>query len=76
MLLSQYLKKQGRGSLSFIAKSASTHAPDVSRWAKGTRPVPIEKCVLIELATDGQVTRKDLRPSDWHLIWPELVESA
>jgi len=23
----------------------------------------------------NSATRKDLRPQDWHLIWPELVES-
>jgi len=25
-------------------------------------------------ATNGQVTRRDLRPADWHLIWPELLD--
>ena len=33
-----------------------------------------ELCVIIEKVTNGQVTRKDLRPDDWHLIWPELVK--
>lgn len=27
----------------------------------------------LELNTGGKVTRKELRPDDWHLIWPELV---
>ena len=26
----------------------------------------------IEKLTNGAVTRKDLRPDDWHEIWPEL----
>jgi len=26
-------------------------------------------------ATNGQVTRRDLRPADWHLIWPELADA-
>ncbi|MEN9316500.1 MAG: hypothetical protein RIS35_2893 [Pseudomonadota bacterium] len=30
-------------------------------------------CVQIERATSGAVRRWDLRPDDWHLIWPELV---
>lgn len=30
-------------------------------------------CVDIERATHGAVTRRDLRPDDWHRIWPELV---
>ena len=45
----------------------------VSQWGSGTRPVPIERCVPIERATLGKVTRKDLRPDDWHEIWPELA---
>lgn len=46
----------------------------VSQWRTGVRPIPIERCAAIEKATDGAVTRKDLRPDDWHLIWPELTE--
>ncbi|MDA8456024.1 helix-turn-helix domain-containing protein [Acidovorax sp. GBBC 3334] len=34
-------------------------------------PSPIN-CVAIEQATDGRVTRQDLRPHDWASIWPEL----
>ena len=30
-----------------------------------------ERCVLIEKASNGAVTRKDLR-EDWAEIWPEL----
>lgn len=32
-----------------------------------------ELCVVIERETVGQVRRWDLRPKDWHRIWPELV---
>ena len=35
--------------------------------------MPIERCVPIERATNGAVTRKDLRPDDWQEIWPELA---
>ena len=48
----------------------------VSMWSSGARPVPIERCVEIERATDGKVTRQELRPDDWHKIWPELVETT
>lgn len=47
----------------------------ISQWATGKRLVPIERCVPIERATDGAVTRRDLRPDDWHEIWPELAIS-
>ena len=48
----------------------------VSQWASGTKPVPIERCPAIERATSGAVTRRDLRPDDWHCIWPELITPA
>lgn len=38
----------------------------------GRLPSP-ELCVVIERATFQQVRRWDLRPEDWHLIWPELI---
>lgn len=31
------------------------------------------KCVEIERNSGGELRRWDLRPRDWHLIWPELV---
>lgn len=37
------------------------------------RGVPLEHCAAIELACDGFVTRRDLRPEDWRRIWPELA---
>ena len=46
----------------------------VHQWAKGLRPVSPQQCVAIEKATNGAVTRKDLRPDDWQLIWPELAD--
>jgi DNA-binding transcriptional regulator YdaS (Cro superfamily) len=33
-------------------------------------------CVLIENASNSEVTRVDLRPNDWQDIWPELAEAA
>jgi DNA-binding transcriptional regulator YdaS (Cro superfamily) len=34
----------------------------VWQWEKGRRPVPATRCVDIEQATGGTVTRYDLRP--------------
>lgn len=36
------------------------------------QPSP-ESATAIERATGGAVKRWDLRPKDWHLIWPELI---
>ena len=41
----------------------------------GRKPSP-ELSLSIERATDGRVTRSDLRPDDCHLIWPDLKAVA
>ena len=73
MKLHEYLQKKGRGAVADLSIAITAHAPDVSRWASGKRPVPEKAAVVIEKVTAGAVTRRDLRPDDWHLIWPELV---
>lgn len=45
----------------------------VSNWKARPGYVPVEHCAAIERATEGAVTRRDLRPDDWYRIWPELV---
>lgn len=44
----------------------------IYQMTKGLRPVPEKICVAIEQETSGAITRRDLRPDDWHEIWPEL----
>jgi DNA-binding transcriptional regulator YdaS (Cro superfamily) len=73
MKLSEYFDQEGRGAASRLANSIGAYPSDVSDWASGNRPVPIPQCVSIEQATEGAVKRWDLRPDDWHLIWPELI---
>ena len=63
------------GSSIRLAKALGVAPAIISQWKCGVRPVPIEKCSAIEQATNGDVTRQDLRPEDWHLIWPELKKS-
>lgn len=48
-------------------------AQAISNWKE--RGVPIDRCVPIEVATKGAVTRRDLR-DDWQAIWPELVHTV
>ena len=61
----------GRVALAAVCKVGSMA---ISQWKR--RGVPIEHCVVIERATEGAVTRRDLRPDDWQAIWPELAEGA
>jgi DNA-binding transcriptional regulator YdaS (Cro superfamily) len=64
-----------RGAQSRLAAKTEIPAPMLSQWASGSRPIPIERCTPIEVATGGKVRRWDLRPDDWHLIWPELIRA-
>lgn len=72
MNLSRYLSEE-RGRQAALAKAIGAHAPDVSRWADGTRPIPLEYGASIETATGGLVTRQEMFPDKWMRIWPELT---
>ena len=75
MNLSEYLLQE-RGRQSSLARAIGAHAPDISRWANGARPIPLEYGAEIEKATGGLVTRKEMFPTRWMSIWPELVTEA
>lgn len=75
MKLTKYLETQTISKSDF-SKNIDVSSGMLSQWLSGHRPVSPEKCVAIEKATQGQVTRKDLRPDDWMNIWPELVDAA
>lgn len=62
------------GSVRKLAAALGVSQPAISNWrARGT-VIDAAYCVAIERATNGAVTRCDLRPDDWQLIWPELCE--
>jgi len=61
------------GGQTALAAKIDVKQPTVSEWVRGERPIPLERCVEIERATDRTVMRWDLRPEDWYRIWPELI---
>lgn len=61
------------GGATALALALGVSAQRLSNWV--TRGVPIERCSDVERATCGAVRRWDLRPEDWHRIWPELIET-
>lgn len=64
------------GGVGKLALALGVAQPVVSNWrARGTTPDAVH-CVAIERITHGAVTRRDLRPEDWHLIWPELAQAC
>ena len=71
MKLKNYVSLR-RGGTSDLSRAIGVTRTEISIWANGKKQTPIKHCYAIEKATGGAVTRKDLRPHDWHEIWPEL----
>ncbi|MCU0920183.1 MAG: helix-turn-helix domain-containing protein [Burkholderiaceae bacterium] len=65
--------RQAPGGQTDLGRALGCPPQLVSQWCRKVRPVPLDRCPDIERATSGAVTRRDLRPDDWHRIWPELV---
>ena len=70
MKLAEYL--ESRGAQAELARALNVSPVLVHQWAT-TRPVPIPRVLSIEKATNGEVTRQDLRPDDWQDIWPDYI---
>lgn len=64
---------ESAGGLSALAERLKVKPNRVNNWR--SRGVPIDQCVPVERATEGEVTRRDLRPDDWEQIWPELADA-
>lgn len=71
MDLKTYIES-GRGLAAKLALDIGVSPSYLSQMASGSSAISPERCVDIERATGGTVTRKDLRHDDWQKIWPEL----
>ncbi len=61
------------GSQSRLALAIGVSQQMISKLLNNPNfPVSPKTAVAIEQATNGKVTRKDLRPDDWPFIWPEF----
>lgn len=65
-----------RGRTQALAAELGLSGSLVTQWASAAKAVSAERCWPVERATQGAVRRWDLRPDDWHRIWPELVGTA
>ena len=74
MNLKNYISNTERGAATRLSESLNISLSHLSQMAAGTSAISPARCVEIERATDGQVTRQDLRPDDWESIWPELAD--
>ena len=62
-----------RGAQAALSRATGLSKAFVYQIATGKKDLPIAYAATVEKVTDGAVTRKSLRPDDWHTIWPELV---
>lgn len=74
MRLADYIATS-RGKGAALAAELGMNPSYLSQMAHGHRPVPPALAAGIERATGGAVRRWDLRPDDWHRIWPEIVSA-
>jgi DNA-binding transcriptional regulator YdaS (Cro superfamily) len=73
MNLTNYLQLAGINKTAF-AKKVGMSGAMLYQVETGIRPIPPKYCPAIEKETAGQVTRQELRPDDWQLLWPELTK--
>lgn len=63
------------GGATKVAKLCEISVPAVSQWQNNG--IPHTQMVFLgaelEKQSHGLITRKDLFPRSWHLIWPELL---
>lgn len=72
MDIAEYLGAE-RGRSAKVALLTGMTAAFVSQIATRARQCPAERGAALERACDFAVRRWDLRPLDWHRIWPELI---
>lgn len=75
MDLKTYISAE-RGRAVALAARLSVSPSYLSQMANGQSPISPERCVEIERATNGEVTRPELKPDGWQRIWPELAQPS
>ena len=58
------------GGQRVLATALGISDSQVNQWVKGRRSIPVKYCQSIVELTEGHVSVQDLRPYDWHLVWP------
>lgn len=76
MDLKKYIDSLERGEAKKLASALKVSSSYLSQMASGRCSISPLRCVEIEKATKGKVSRKDLRPKDYLKIWPELGLAA
>ena len=74
MKLTDYLKQLDRAARDAFAASCETSPGHLRNVAYGYRRCGPELAAMVELHSQGQVTRRELCPDNWRLVWPELAQ--
>lgn len=73
--LTEHALLQLLGGTGKVAKMCEVEPAAVSQWKKNG--IPREQLLFlaarIEKESHGLVTRQDLFPNNWYLVWPELL---
>jgi len=73
MLLDEFFKTMPLADRVQFAEQAGSTYGHVRNVAFSGKLCGVHLAVGLEAASKGAVTRRELRPHDWHLVWPELV---
>ncbi|EIO7127646.1 helix-turn-helix domain-containing protein [Escherichia coli] len=73
MTLKEFIKSLKTGEAKKFAANLGVSPSFLSQMASGNSPVSPVRALMIEAETGGHVTRRELRPNDWELIWPEYT---
>lgn len=71
--LKNYLAPMSRAQRAAFAARCRTSTNTLRNIAYGQKRAGAALCIAIEQATGGAITRADLRPEDWPLLWPEYA---
>ena len=63
------------GGPAAVARQLGCTVQAVCFWRDGDRALPVEHGAALEALTGGEVTRRDMWPTTWHHVWPELREA-
>lgn len=74
MKLKLYLKSFDATPRAAFAVSVGTTLAHLNNVQYGSRTASAALARQIAKATAREVAEWDLRPADWHLIWPELMD--
>ena len=74
--LLNYINALSQAERAAFAASCRTTLSYLRKAASVGQTIHPKTSSLIESVTAGAVTRRDLHPDDWQIIWPELVDGS